>query len=505
MADISASRLFSLTVSSFYHWFFVLLELGSLRVRFPTYHMSASGSDLCCTRAGSPGWGDRKAKSSSAREPDEEHVATTSQEASLAPRKIILEYDVVIHIQESPPRLVATLNEAQAVEEKPIDMSRAIDEALNSFFEGVVFGMLEDYSGFGHREIPKRVVQLGLGEPSSSSKLEKQFSAPSVDPNRKKTVMFTVPADTSMLSKPVGVAIYLCSLVTEEDQVKMNESQASVLHYESFHRSRIEVSHLEFELKEQVQQKEMYKSLGEQKDEVLKHMVDRSILQDELEKAQKEASKVKQDHALLDEKVRVLEIYNESLNANVNAATLQVQEKITLIDQLRSEMDEVKASVDELRGKMDLLASDRDATKEDPTSTKVHLRVMRKKAYKWSRLNEELRAQLASAVVERDTLGQEYITLKSKLEVASNDVSEAQNMLAQYNNDVEVVEARIIIKAEYVKWLSRRETLEEARSRGQSELYTLLVAMASSFDVVVAYRNLKLGSPTSTGIKASAL
>ncbi|XP_070029259.1 uncharacterized protein [Nicotiana sylvestris] len=141
----------------------------------------------------------------------------------------------------------------------------------------------------------------------------------------------------------------------------------------------MEVSHLEFELKEQVRQKDMYKALCEQKDEVLR---DHSILQDELEKARKEASKEKQEHTLLVEKVRVFEINNESLSTNSNATTSQVQEKINLIDQLRDEMDEVKALVEELKIKMDLLSSERDATKEYLASTTVQLRVMKEKADK---------------------------------------------------------------------------------------------------------------------------
>lgn len=57
---------------------------------------------------------------------------------------------------------------------------------------------------------------------------------------------------------------------------------------------------------------------------------------------------MKHDHYLLVEKVRVLEIDNDRINSNANAAILEVQEKITLIDHLRAEMDEVKASTDEL-------------------------------------------------------------------------------------------------------------------------------------------------------------
>lgn len=60
----------------------------------------------------------------------------------------------------------------------------------------------------------------------------------------------------------------------------------------------------------------------------------------------------------------MLEIDNERLNVNANATTSQVQEKITLIDQLKTQMNGVKAITNELRGKMDRLASKRDTTKE---------------------------------------------------------------------------------------------------------------------------------------------
>ncbi|XP_070035202.1 uncharacterized protein [Nicotiana tomentosiformis] len=50
--------------------------------------------------------------------------------------------------------------------------------------------------------------------------------------------------------------------------------------------------------------------------------------------------------------------------------------------------------------------------------------------------------------------------------MASNEASECQDMLAQYKNDVEVAKARIITKAEYVKWLSQKETLEEIQALG---------------------------------------
>ncbi|XP_070022467.1 uncharacterized protein [Nicotiana sylvestris] len=188
----------------------------------------------------------------------------------------------------------------------------------------------------------------------------------------------------------------------------------------------------------------MYKALYEQKDEVLRDTTDLSALRAKLEKAQKEAKKAKQDYALLVQKV---------------------YEKITLIDQLRTKMNEVKATADELRDKMDRLASEQDATKEDLALTKEQLQVMKDKVEKWSQLNEELRAQLTSVVAEHDTVSQEYTALKSKLEVASSEISGAQDILAQYMADIEIAEARIITKTEYVRWLSPMEAFEEIPAR----------------------------------------
>ncbi|XP_070041379.1 uncharacterized protein [Nicotiana tomentosiformis] len=151
------------------------------------------------------------------------------------------------------------------------------------------------------------------------------------------------------------MAIYLRFLVMEEDREKMNES----------------------------------------KEEALK---DLPILQAELEKAQKEDSSVKLEHAILVEKVRIFEINKERLSVVANTATSQFQEKIDLINQLWAEMNELKASAEMLRNRIDLLASEKEAAKEELASIKDQLRMMKDKADKWSRLNDELREQLGSSV-----------------------------------------------------------------------------------------------------------
>lgn len=68
-------------------------------------------------------------------------------------------------------------------------------------------------------------------------------------------------------------------------------------------------------------------------------------------------------------------------------------------------MNELKASDEVLRSKMDLLASEKEATKEELASAKDKLKVVKDKANKWSKLNDELRAQLGLAVSEWDALG----------------------------------------------------------------------------------------------------
>ncbi|XP_070042823.1 uncharacterized protein [Nicotiana tomentosiformis] len=138
------------------------------------------------------------------------------------------------------------------------------------------------------------------------------------------------------------------------------KKRALVLHHESSHRSRMEFSQLEFELKEQVWQKDMYRVLSEHKDEVLK---DLPILLAELEKAQREALSVKWKYAKLLEKIRIFEIKNKRLHVMTNDANSQVQEKIDLIDQLWAGMNELKTSAETLRSRMDLLASEKKATK----------------------------------------------------------------------------------------------------------------------------------------------
>ncbi|XP_070050956.1 uncharacterized protein [Nicotiana tomentosiformis] len=124
--------------------------------------------------------------------------------------------------------------------------------------------------------------------------------------------------------------------------------------------------------------KDIYRLLGEQQDKALKE------LQAELDKAQKEASTLKREHANLVEKVKVFEAKNEDLVMLTNNTTSQVQQKIDLIDQLQAKMNEVKAMAEGWKGRMDMLASEKETAKADLASVKNQLRVAKDKAHKWS-------------------------------------------------------------------------------------------------------------------------
>lgn len=109
-------------------------------------------------RAASEG-SDWEAIPSLAWEPEGKPVSTKSLEATPTSR----EAASVINIPESPSHTKSLFDVAQAIKENQTETSRAADKVLNLFFEGMDVGALEDYSGFGHREIPKKDVMPESG------------------------------------------------------------------------------------------------------------------------------------------------------------------------------------------------------------------------------------------------------------------------------------------------------------------------------------------------------
>ncbi|XP_070035487.1 tropomyosin-like [Nicotiana tomentosiformis] len=172
---------------------------------------------------------------------------------------------------------------------------------------------------------------------------------------------------------------------------------------------------------------------------------------------------LRREHVDLVEKVKVFEVRNEDLVAVANNNTSQVQQKIDQIDELRKEMDEIQVMADGWKSKMDMLASEKEIAQAKLSSMEVQLWVAKEKDDTRAQKNEDLRTQLGLAIAGRDALGKELEITTSGLDITSVDADE---IVAQYKAEVEAVEAHLKTTAEYVRHLSRRETLEEIHARG---------------------------------------
>ncbi|XP_070022129.1 tropomyosin-like [Nicotiana sylvestris] len=125
-------------------------------------------------------------------------------------------------------------------------------------------------------------------------------------------------------------------------------------------------------------------------------------------------------------------------------------------------MEEIQVMANGWKNEMDLLASEKETAEAKLSSIEVELRVMKEKADKGAQLNEDLRAQLSSTAIEWDDLGKKLEVTRSQLDTSSAD---AEEMVAQYKVDDEATEARLKTNAEYMRELSRRDTLKEIHAR----------------------------------------
>nr|XP_009630501.1 uncharacterized protein LOC104120445 [Nicotiana tomentosiformis] len=245
----------------------------------------------------------------------------------------------VIDISESPSFTDSMINEAQTLKGHLSEGPQGVADSLNNFFDGLDSTASEDVIGLGDLPVPKKRPSLGANRPSSSLKLVNQFQAPSADPDRKWSIIMSIPKESRVLSAPVGVASYLF-LVTEEDQAKMDE--ASMLHHKTFLQYREELNHHEAETRELTGKRDANKLLSEK-------------LHTELEVARKE-------HAELVEQ-------NE---------------------QLQVEVDTVKAEAVEWKKNMDRLASENETARAQLASGEVQLRAAKEKALVQAKNIEEL-------------------------------------------------------------------------------------------------------------------
>ncbi|XP_070048673.1 nucleolin 1-like [Nicotiana tomentosiformis] len=101
-----------------------------------------------------------------------------------------------------------------------------------------------------------------------------------------------------------------------------------------------------------------------------------------------------------------------------------------------------------------------------PKEVPITIKISGKPSFTESMLEEaqtrKEKSNKGSAIAERDALGKELEITRSKSEATRDD---AEEIVAQYRADVEAAKARLKTTTEYVRRLSRRETLEEIHAR----------------------------------------
>ncbi|XP_070003366.1 uncharacterized protein [Nicotiana sylvestris] len=219
-------------------------------------------------------------------------------------------------------------------------------------------------------------------------KVSDRFLAPSVDPNRKWSIIFSIPEDARVFSAPVGVDSYLRCLVTEKDQVVMNKvetpclfneaqqalDRVSVLHHETFLRYRDELTHHEAKVWELTERRDTYNLLNEK-------------LQAELEVAQRE-------HGEMAEQGR----------------------------DIQAQVDKIQAEAEEFKKNMDILALKKKVVQAQLESAEAQLRAEKEKTLAQAKKIEELQSQLNSAISGKENLAKELKVDKSEAVVAKTEV-----------------------------------------------------------------------------------
>nr|XP_016467644.1 PREDICTED: interactor of constitutive active ROPs 3-like [Nicotiana tabacum] len=281
----------------------------------------------------------------------------TTAGASRAEDNILKDALGVIDLSESPSFTDSMINEAQMLKGRLNEGPQGVEDSFNNFFDGLDSTASEDVTGLGELPVPKKRPSSGANMPSSSPKLVSRFPAPSADPNRKRSIIMSIPEDARVLSTPMGVASYLLCLVTEGDQAKMDGVEAPCL----FNEANQALNRASAETRGFTKKRDAYKLLSEK-------------LRDELEAVRKE-------HADLVEQVRrVFEVGDDESNTVANGPNPQDQKKLDQIEQLQVEVDVVKAEAEEWKRNMDRLASEKEATRAQLTSVEVQLRTTKEKA-----------------------------------------------------------------------------------------------------------------------------
>ncbi|XP_060216522.1 uncharacterized protein At3g60930, chloroplastic-like [Lycium barbarum] len=230
---------------------------------------------------------------------------------------------------------------------------------------------------------------------------------------------------------------------------------------------------LETEIPVDGRETEKYLHLLQEKEEELSRAVALSNLQPELDAAKIENRQLRSELVAMTEYNRSLEAEKISLSRDNAQISSRLGELETTFSQLREELDLVKSDASSFAERNRLLESESARYQE-------HARVFEEKVESRARMcddlknelkemadaNDNLQAELQSAIQMQDVLGEARDALAAKLAQAEADLDEALK-------SIEAAEAQATIVAEHEKWKSRRITLEQAE-HGFTDLPTLI-------------------------------
>ncbi|XP_070033062.1 uncharacterized protein [Nicotiana tomentosiformis] len=213
----------------------------------------------------------------------------------------------------------------------------------------------------------------------------------------------------------MGIASYLRSLVTEEDQSVMNVvgPADSVLHHEAFLRIREEH---DAEVRSLTEKSDSYKLLSE--------------------KLQADLTVAREEHEEMTEQVfRMFHDSEDEKEITTNDPILQVRQRIKQIGWLNSQVDALLAEAEKFKKCMDNLASRKETVEAQLELSDAQPRSAKENALGLIEKMKELQHHLDLASLDKADLAKE-------LKVARSEVVEANKRVdakvAQFRIDVEV-------------------------------------------------------------------
>nr|XP_033510044.1 uncharacterized protein LOC104088775 [Nicotiana tomentosiformis] len=201
----------------------------------------------------------------------------------------------------------------------------------------------EDIIGFIGLTVPKKASWSGTSESSSIPKLADRFPVPSANPDRRRKIVLSVLEDARVFSPPVGIASYLRSLVTEEDQAVMKAVGAAFLFNEVQHAlNRALVLHHEAFLGIREEHEAEVRNLNEKSD----------------------------TYKLLSEKLRADLATNRDEHAEMAE---QARQRFEQIGRLQTQVDMIQAEAEEFKKNMDILVSKKEIVQAQLESVETQL------------------------------------------------------------------------------------------------------------------------------------